>query len=685
VFFLCLVHQARKGVFLWAGASVLAWAGNRALAARGGGLAPAMKKEARPSSRWQALFLVVFACFFFVYFIYALAPEISPDGAGYHLGNVLRFWKAHGFRWDYHSLYSYLSQGLEMLFLVAYSFGGFPAAAMVHLAFQAALPLLIVAYGRRFGCPRVAVFAAILVYASPVAGIDGASAYNDVAVATLIFAVFYLLQVWDESRQSNLLLLSGLFCGFAYGMKYTAGTAVAFAAGFVLLRPGRFAERLHRVALIALASAILAGPWMLRNWIWLGNPFAPFLNAWFPNPWYHPGVERSYLEGLRHYPEVKHYWEIPWQVIVSGGLVPGMLGPAFLLAPLALAALRSRQGRRLLVAAGVFALPALLNTETRFWIPVLPFVGLAIGLAISNHGSLMAAVALLHAISCWPPVLTRYCNRYAWCIRSIPVQTALRREPEQEYIVRHIQEYALQPALERAAPANGKVFSFAGRPEAYLNRDIIVSYESAFGNMAQDVLTAAIDHKPARRHRFRFPPVRAKGIRVVETASADVYWSIAEMRVFSKGRELPRTPEWRLSAWPNGWEVQLAFDNSYATRWSTWEAMPRGARVEIGFGRIQDIDEVVLEGTSVREAQVHVEVLPERGSWVPLAIGAESETFDPPPGIRRAATLELKARGIGWLLIDDSDLVAKDIKKYPSFWALTELARAGGVSLYRID
>ena len=81
----------------------------------------------------------------------ALAPEISPDGSGYHLGNVARMWRNHGFVWDYHSMYSYFSQGIEMLFLVAFSFGRHSSAALVHFAFLCTLPLLMVCWGRRFG------------------------------------------------------------------------------------------------------------------------------------------------------------------------------------------------------------------------------------------------------------------------------------------------------------------------------------------------------------------------------------------------------------------------------------------------------------------------------------------------------------------------------------------------------
>ena len=60
-------------------------------------------------------------------------------------------WRNHGFAWDYHSMYAYLSQGTEMLFLVAFTFGRHSAAALVHFTYLCTLPLLMVCWGRRFG------------------------------------------------------------------------------------------------------------------------------------------------------------------------------------------------------------------------------------------------------------------------------------------------------------------------------------------------------------------------------------------------------------------------------------------------------------------------------------------------------------------------------------------------------
>ena len=78
--------------------------------------------------------------------------------------------------------------------------------------------------------------------------------------------------------------------------------------------------------------------------MWVGNPFAPFLNRWFPNSLYSPAMEASYLAGLREIHGITHWWQIPLDLTLYGANLPGFLGPVFLLSPFALLALRFPQG-----------------------------------------------------------------------------------------------------------------------------------------------------------------------------------------------------------------------------------------------------------------------------------------------------------------------------------------------------
>ena len=685
-FLLCVVQLAYKGVFLAGGIAVLVSVGQAFRPAAGlpPGAPPGKAAAGRKACpTWNLLFLAVLGGFFILYFFNALAPEVSPDGSGYHLANVARIWKHHGFVWDFHSMYSYFPQGTEMLFLVAFVFGHFSSAALVHLAFLISLPLLIACYGRRYGFPRVGLFAAILVYASPVAGKAGSSAYNDLAVAAIVFALFYLLQIWDENRAPGLLILIALLAGFAYATKYTAALAIPFAAGYLV----RDSRRWRAIAIFGAAAAIMVLPWILRNWIWLGNPFSPLLNRWFPNPYYHLGMEQSYLADVRHYEGLQHWWQIPWRHIVSGELVGGIIGPIFLLAPLALLALRQSSGRRLLLAGLVFGLPALLNAQTRFLLPALPFVSLALGQALARPRALLPILAVAHAIAGVPPVLALYSNRYNWRLESLPVSAALRLVPEPAFLAEHIPDYPLKYVLESNTPPDAKVFTWTVEESAYINRNLSPWYESALGNLGMDLLSTPLltEKQPTVSLRLHFSPVTTRRLRVVQTASGNGYWNIAELRIFSQGREVPRLPGWRMSAQPNRWEAGLAFDNNYASRWSSWQAMSPGMFVSVVFGKRETVDEVVCEMGPNQEAQIQVEIATEDGRWTPVPATVERGVRPIPSDLRREAMRSLKAHGITHLVMREGDFPTADIRNHADLWGLVELSVVGPLHIYRLE
>src|SRR5579864_1861706 len=227
-FILCALGIAYRGVFLFAGITVLAVAVIRGAHRPNGDSFPALP------TFWKWLFRSVFAIYCVLYFFHAMAPEMSPDGSGYHLGMVARYLRAHGFERITTNLYANLSQGIEMLFLFAFAFGRHSSAALTHFTFLLTLTSAMLCYGRRFGFPVAGVCGALLVFLSPVVGLDGSVAYNDVATACIIFTVFYMVHLWaSDASNSAFLAPLGLVAGFAYAAKYTAFLALPYALAIV--------------------------------------------------------------------------------------------------------------------------------------------------------------------------------------------------------------------------------------------------------------------------------------------------------------------------------------------------------------------------------------------------------------------------------------------------------------------
>jgi hypothetical protein len=176
-------------------------------------------------------------------------------------------------------------------------------------------------------------------------------------------------------------------------------------------------------------------------------------------------------------------------------------------------------------------------------------------------------------------------------------------------------------------------------------------------------------------------------VRVVQTASVpEGQWSVSELRVFADGHEIPRDRDWRLTAHPNPWDVQLAFDNSPVTRWRTWQPPAPGMYIEVDFAHIQKLDSVIVESSGDASAtKIQLEGLGDAGKWTTIA-GAPNESVRPSRiSLRQAATAELKSRGIRYLLITEDNIGANDFQLYSKLWGMKIIARRGTARLYYIE
>jgi hypothetical protein len=299
------------------------------------------------------------------------------------------------------------------------------------------------------------------------------------------------------------------------------------------------------------------------------------------------------------------------------------------------------------------------------------------------------AIVAAHAVLSWPAFAGLYCGQYAWRLRDIPVEAALRKIPEERFLSDRQPRYTLARAIERRVPPDGKVFMYGQTPNAYTSRELLVAYESAFGNLLSDILLAAVtlDEQPLWELEFRFPAQPVRRLRVVQTAGAGPgEWSVREMRVFRGQEELPRVPRWRLRAHPNPWDVQLAFDHTLVTRWRSWQPLLAGMYVEVDFGAAETVDAVRLECSPDQgDIRLRLEAATVTGQWRTLAQAYTTSERQRPDRLRRAAIEELKARGVDYLLLYDSDALAEQFRSRRRSWGLTLLEQVRGARLYRLD
>ena len=677
IFLLAAAQALYDAVFLVAGILILAaaWKDGAFKNTSAGTLPPLPRL-------WRYTFWPVYTVFAAVLFIVAMSPEMSPDGSAYHLGIIARYYRHHGMERITTNLYASLSQGLEMLFLNAWAFGRHSAAALVHCSFLLVLPLLLLRFGQRFNVAGPAAAAGLFFLCSPVVMVDGASAYNDAAVACVLIAIFYLCELDAPPA------LAGLLAGFAFAIKYTA-----FPGLFYVLIRYALRRRWRAAAATTVASSVLILPWLARNWLLYRNPFSPLLNRFFPNPYVHLSFEQDYVELMRRYVGIESYWQLPLDLTVSGRLLGGFLGPLFLLAPIAVFALRRPLGRRVLLAALLFASTYATNIGTRFLIPALPFVSFA--MALSIPAPLLPVVAVAHAALSFPDVPSTYIQEPGWRIARIPLRQALRIESEESWLSRKFPPYHAARLIEMATPPGAVVFTYSPIPDSYTTREVLASFQSARNERLTDLLQVALypDFRPGAISDFRFPRQPLTAVRVLQTAApapsdpqSHDMWSISEFRVFDGDRELARASRWLLNARPNPWDIQLAFDNWPVTRWRSWARIRPGMFVEADFGAAETIDRLRLEmAFDQNGVRLAAEGRNPQGRWIPLCNQPVNGGTAPPLNLRRDAIQELRRDGVTHILTSQGDQIWDDFEKNPSLWGVRQVGALDGIRLYRLE
>ncbi|HEV2690859.1 MAG TPA: hypothetical protein VGV35_20025, partial [Bryobacteraceae bacterium] len=544
-----------------------------------------------------------------LYFFNALAPVAIPGGGTDYLASVARWWHDHGWGEHVWSRLSGIPPGLGMLFLVAFSIGKHSAAALVHFTFLAALPCLLLCYGRRFGMARPFILGAMLVYLSPIAGVAGTSAYYYLAAASVLFGLFYVLQIWDEVRNPRLLVLAALLAVF--------GGALTYAS-----IPGVFHLQIRKLPAL---------------------------------------------------------WSL------SGESVQGLFGPWLMLTPVALVAVRWKHGRRLLLAAAICAVAALVNNSTRFLLPAAVFAAPALGMAVQNSPGILPLLLALHSFVSWPNAVGAFAGENAWRITGMPVAAALRRVPQDEYLKKRVAGYDVACAIEKVVPDQARVLTLLNVPQMYTSRRLAFA-ESDDGKRAVQAIQAGYRSMaiPLREIRFRFPEQAVQALRVVRVGGSSEAWSVAEMRVYRADAELERQGPWRVTAKPDAFDAPRAFDNSEVTSWPAWEVAETGMYLEEDFAGEIRVDSVMLV-SSPAAFGLRVDGLGADGRWKTLAGQAETVVHPTPAGLRRAAREELKSLGFSYVVARNNDEAGTELKRNAPYWGITPVREVGGACVYRLD
>ncbi len=255
----------------------------------------------------------------------AFAPITYYDSLVYHLALPAAYIQARHWVALPHLIYSAFPQTLEMLWTLALLVGNDIVANLLAWSMEAALFISILAFSKRFLDLSVGLIATAWLALMPALMLLSSGGYIDVGLALFSFMAFYTACLWTTTASRSLLLCAGLFAGWAIGTKYIGALPAALTTIYLVRHAAKYQERSEwpRSAALFLGAVLLtAGPWGLKNILYVGNPVFPFFRHWgiqTLNPWVKEAAG-GYFAGITEYYS-RSWFELPaviWDAAVNG-------------------------------------------------------------------------------------------------------------------------------------------------------------------------------------------------------------------------------------------------------------------------------------------------------------------------------------------------------------------------------
>lgn len=219
-----------------------------------------------------------------------LVPPHQYDSLVYHLALPQAYIREGRLFAPPGIVYAHFPQNGEMLFTLALLLGSDLLAQMYMWLASVLAIWWIFALGRREAPMSAVLLAAFIVATHPAVLLMSSTTYVEPLVMLWITAAALSFERWRSTASGGgaprgWLILSAVFTGLALGTKYYAGIG-ALVFGLRLLWAWASDRRRERLADAALFTAIvtaLFAPWLVKNWLFVRNPFFPFLYKWFAN------------------------------------------------------------------------------------------------------------------------------------------------------------------------------------------------------------------------------------------------------------------------------------------------------------------------------------------------------------------------------------------------------------------
>jgi hypothetical protein len=234
-----------------------------------------VKDSAQAAPAWIRWFALSAAA---LTFILALAPPVEAfDALLYHL-TVPTWWLRDGGLRLVNMPHYWFPSLVEGMFVWPLAFGKDSVPQLIHFVFALLTILMTWHWTRKLWNPKASWWAIAIFLSMPSLTWLAAWAYTDLVLSFYSLSALYSLWKWKTTSNQRWLIICGAMTGFAMGIKYTSVILpIALFALILLWNRKNILDSIKPASLLAGTGLLIASPWYLRNWIWMSNPFYPFI------------------------------------------------------------------------------------------------------------------------------------------------------------------------------------------------------------------------------------------------------------------------------------------------------------------------------------------------------------------------------------------------------------------------
>ncbi|MDD5687893.1 MAG: glycosyltransferase family 39 protein [Elusimicrobia bacterium] len=476
-------------------------------------------------------------------------PEIFYDSLVYHLACPNFYLIHHKIMPMEFLMHSNIPSNMQMLYLLAITLKDEILAKMFHFGTGLFIMLLVYSTCKNIFSTKTGIISAAIFYSIPMVAMNSWTCGNDIGLSFFFTLAFCSFLNWLHKKNNGFLFLSAFFSGMTLGAKYTGifpviGLGIAVATVLFINEP--FWKATKKIIIWGLVVFALVAPWLIKNYVFTGNPVQPFLYKTF-------GGQNMKIDGggkgVATFPlkifnfNVKEFILFPWRNTIEGNDS------------------QSYMGALLLFMLPLLVLPKKVDSKIKYSLVcfIAAYVFWFLGAPVYRH--LLASLVCLAIVVGWATTaVSAFIPFIKWIVSAVCITNLLAlysiafsmtrfykpfggNETKDEFLSKTKPTYPNPPYsvilwLNKNIPADSKVL-FVGESKSYYMQRDFISY-SVETNL-QPLMEFLKASKDANAFRTLLQEKRVTHFLInyreavrVNSSYKTFYWTESERKIFDE-------------------------------------------------------------------------------------------------------------------------------------------------------